>query len=378
MAIARLENGMWQARVSYRDGVRYRRRSKNFKRKTEAEHWETDMRAKINSGADFRNANITFADYFDRWVSIYKTDGVAKHTHDMYELTAQHLRHYFPAQKLIDIQKEDYQKFMNLFGSSHGIATSRKTNQQIRSAIQDALAENLIQRDFTFKVKITGSNPKPVDDKFLDLDDYAILRDYLIKHADFEHISSAMLLFQLETGTRFEEAAGMTWDHLDLKTGKVTIDRQWYPAANTFTKTKGNGQADGTITIPENYCRVLKKFKEEAIEFFSDQKLDYAKLNPRGLVFFSKFRRIIINDSANRALSRICAKLEIKRVTTHAMRHTHASYLIQNGASLTYVQHRLRHKKLQTTINTYIHFVEKENGKSDKEAMKLLGKGFNN
>ena len=46
------------------------------------------MRAKINSGADFRNANITFADYFERWVSIYKTNGVAKHTHDMYQLTA--------------------------------------------------------------------------------------------------------------------------------------------------------------------------------------------------------------------------------------------------------------------------------------------------
>ena len=154
------------------------------------------------------------------------------------------------------------------------------------------------------------------------------------------------------------------------------IDRQWDPSVNTFTKTKGNGQADGTITIPESYCLVLKRLKEEAVDFFNNQQLDYTKLNPRGLAFFSKYRKIITNDSANRALSRICAKLEIKKVTTHAMRHTHASYLIQNGASLTYVQHRLRHKKLQTTINTYIHFVEKENGKSDKQTMKLLGKGF--
>lgn len=187
---------------------------------------------------------------------------------------------------------------------------------------------------------------------------------------------SCMLLFQLETGTRFEEAAGMTWNHLDLSNGIVNIDRQWDPKAKNFTKTKGNGQADGKITIPPEYCTWLKQFHQQMIEFYDGQGMSYGKINPKDLTFFSKYRTIISNDGANRALSRICSKLGIKEVTTHAMRHTHASVLIPNKMSLLYVQHRLRHKKLQTTMNNYIHLIEKVNGESDQKLMKLLGKGF--
>lgn len=376
MAIYKNPNGTYQARIDYRDGVKYRRKTKTFKRLTEARQWENAMRTNLKNGMSFRDVDIRFADFFDRWISIYKTAGVSQHTHDMYLLSAKHLRNYFPTQKLIDIRKEDYQQFMNEFGATHGIATSRKTNQQIQSAVQDAQAENLIQRDFTFRVKITGADPKPVSAKFLDLDEYETLRNYLIDHANFDHMSSCMLLFQLETGTRFEEAAGMTWDHLDLNKGIVTINRQWDPRAKDFSKTKGGGQADGKITIPLTYCHFLGQLKQQAIDFFTDQDTDYKKINPKRLVFFSKYQTIISNDGANRALTRICRKLAIKEVTTHAMRHTHASYLIEHGESLPYVQHRLRHQKLETTINTYIHFVEDANGKSEQSAMKLLGKGF--
>lgn len=376
MAIRKLPSGKYQVRIDYRDGVNYRRKTKAFERKSEARDWEEEMRVKLKSGANFSDGNLTFADFFDKWIEVYKTDGVKTHTHDMYVLTSKHLRNYFPTQKLTDIRKEDYQQFLNEFGRDHGIATSRKTNQQIRSAVQDALADNIIHRDFTFRAKITGSDPKQIDDKFLGLDDYQILREYLINHADFNHMSSAMLLFQLETGTRFEEAAGMTWNHLNLETGEVTIDQQWDPKTKDFTKTKGNGQADGVVTIPLPYCQALKDLREQANNFFKEQNLNYTTINKKDLVFYSKYRTIISNDGANRALQRVCRKLDIKQVTTHAMRHTHASYLIQNGASLPYVQHRLRHKKLQTTINTYVHFIEKANGESNLQAMRLLSQGF--
>lgn len=376
MAIYEMDNGKYQVRIDYRDGVKYRRKTKVFSRKTEARNWQDKMRVELKTGANFSDADITFADFFDRWIAIYKTDTVKPHTHDMYQLTAKHLRHFFPNQKLTDIRKEDYQRFLNEFGRNHGIATSRKTNQQIRSAVQDALAENIIQRDFTFRVKITGADPKEADTKFLDIDEYHTLRQYLIDQADVDHMSSCMLLFQLETGTRFEEAAGMTWDHLDLDNGIVTIDRQWDPKTKDFAKTKGNGQADGKITIPPEYCDWLKNFHQQMINFYDEQDLSYKKINPKGLTFFSKYRTIISNDGANRALSRICAKLQIKQVTTHAMRHTHASVLILNKMSLPYVQHRLRHKKLQTTMNNYIHLIEKVNGESDQKLMKLLGDGF--
>lgn len=376
MSITKTLDGQYQVRVNYRDGVKYRQKTRTFKRKGEAASWESRMRVDLDNGADLTKRNVTFAGYFENWIAVYKTDSVSKHTNDMYLLSLKHLINYFGATKLADVRKDDYQKFMNEFGKTHGIATSRKTNQQIRSAVQNALADNVINRDFTFRVVITGDDPAPVEAKFLDLDDYHILRRYLIGHADFEHMSSCMLLFQLETGCRFEEAAGMTWDNLDLDNGIVNICRQWSPKTQSFTKTKGNGQADGKVTIPAPFCDFMHSLRQQAVDYFNERPASYEEANPHQLVFFSKFNSILTNDGVNRALQRMCYKLKIKEVTSHAMRHTHASVLIQEGSTLPYVQHRLRHKKLETTINTYVHLIEKTNGTADQLAMKLMSEDF--
>lgn len=43
----------------------------------------------------------------------------------------------------------------------------------------------------------------------------------------------------------------------------------------------------------------------------------------------------------------------------HSLRHTHATFLIQNGANVKDVQERLGHTNIQTTLNTYVHNTEK-------------------
>lgn len=43
----------------------------------------------------------------------------------------------------------------------------------------------------------------------------------------------------------------------------------------------------------------------------------------------------------------------------HALRHTHATLLIENGANMKDVQKRLGHSRLSTTMDTYTHVTEK-------------------
>ena len=42
----------------------------------------------------------------------------------------------------------------------------------------------------------------------------------------------------------------------------------------------------------------------------------------------------------------------------HSLRHTHATYLVENGANIKDVQERLGHTDVQTTLNTYAHNTE--------------------
>ena len=39
----------------------------------------------------------------------------------------------------------------------------------------------------------------------------------------------------------------------------------------------------------------------------------------------------------------------------HSWRHTHGTMLFENGADATYVQRRLGHKNLTTTMNIYVN-----------------------
>ena len=42
----------------------------------------------------------------------------------------------------------------------------------------------------------------------------------------------------------------------------------------------------------------------------------------------------------------------------HSLRHTHATILIENGISPKTVQTRLGHKRIETTLQTYVHTTE--------------------
>ena len=43
----------------------------------------------------------------------------------------------------------------------------------------------------------------------------------------------------------------------------------------------------------------------------------------------------------------------------HSLRHTHTTMLLENGAEIKDVQHRLGHKNIQVTLQIYAHLTEK-------------------
>ncbi|EZT64939.1 transposase A transposon Tn554 [Staphylococcus aureus C0676] len=46
--------------------------------------------------------------------------------------------------------------------------------------------------------------------------------------------------------------------------------------------------------------------------------------------------------------------------TAHILRHTHATELIRSGWAAAYVQKRLGHAHVQTTLDTYVHLSDQD------------------
>ena len=47
--------------------------------------------------------------------------------------------------------------------------------------------------------------------------------------------------------------------------------------------------------------------------------------------------------------------LELKQISFHGLRHTHATMLLKYGENIKVVSARLGHKDITTTLNTYMH-----------------------
>lgn len=59
--------------------------------------------------------------------------------------------------------------------------------------------------------------------------------------------------------------------------------------------------------------------------------------------------------SVDRHKNMACDKANIRRITVHQFRHSHATLLLQNGMLINEVSRRLGHSKVSTTLNIYTH-----------------------
>jgi integrase len=77
-----------------------------------------------------------------------------------------------------------------------------------------------------------------------------------------------------------------------------------------------------------------------------------------------------LNYRAIRDLFARIAKKVGYRVSPHMLRHTHATELLRNGWDASYVQRRLGHRSIQTTINTYANLSNSDLKKAFQEYKK--------
>ena len=148
------------------------------------------------------------------------------------------------------------------------------------------------------------------------------------------------------TGARFGECLGLTWDCIDFENEKIRIEKGFdYQFTNDFTegKTKSSKR---TIDV-------------------SIKLLNWLKELPQAHSFvFERVSNNAVNKSLQKALIR--AKIK-KRVTFHALRHTHASILLAKGVQLLTVSRRLGHADPNITLQTYAHILdEMKDSESDK------------
>jgi Domain of unknown function (DUF4331)/Phage integrase family len=117
------------------------------------------------------------------------------------------------------------------------------------------------------------------------------------------------------------------------------------------------------ITLPDILVDTLRDYRRELLEL--RLKLGAGKLQDDDLLLTDLDCVSPLRPSAiSEAWSDYAAKIGMPKVTFHALRHTHASQLIDQGVNIIMVSRRLGHLKPDTTLRTYAHLYRKDDSKA--------------
>lgn len=157
------------------------------------------------------------------------------------------------------------------------------------------------------------------------------------------------------SGLRKGEAFALKWSDIDFKNRSININKtvtRGYKG-RLIVNTPKSKAGKRKLYVDSSLIKMLKDF------YMPDGKVVMIKNDD----FIFTHDGQLYNPTISRSWLKLIYKNhpELKRITTHGFRHTHASLLFESGASLKEVQERLGHADIQTTANIYTHVTENKN-----------------
>jgi len=368
MASFRKRGKYWQYRIKH-NGEEISK--SGFRTKAEAKVAANKVERELNIGVDVNKGDQLFLDYYKEWIETYKLGVYSEETDNFYLNAVKLIEKYFPGKKLKEIKRDDYQAFLNDYAKNDGNLrakeTVRKTHTKIGAAIRDAIASGYIVHDPTHKIQIRGKDGVKDSEKYLDAEEAELLLDELLNRIIVNYTTRYMLILQLATGMRISEVMALQFKDFNFLNNLIDINKSWdYKETNDFKPTKN--KESRIISVDKKTMDIIKDLYDHQLS----QKIVDSKQR-----LFAVNGKIPSLNAINKTLKRACKRAGIQKITSHALRHTHASLLLLNDVNLAYISKRLGHRDATITANTYSHVLKELEAKSEKESADVFYNIYN-
>ncbi len=358
------------------DGRRKRIERVGGKTKKEAEAALIKAISEYEDGDQILKTNMSVSDYMDYWFKSYVTINCKYNTHRAYRgVIENHIKPSLGSLRLNSLtpgklQEFVNQKFISGMAKNYLVSITTVLNNALKYSVHplNFLKNNPMQYVQLPKYKNSTSNSNR---KIISSEEFkAIIKRFPEGSSFFIPIMIGYL-----TGCRIGEVMGLTWDDIDLNKNIINInkilykkDKFWYFGS---PKTKSSTRIIKIGVTLRNALRRHKKYiylksieygKHYIKQYKNEDRLITSSVNlklpPLNMVCVKENGTALTPDSFKYASRVINYELGIS-FNFHSLRHTHATTLIENGANVKDVQHRLGHNNIQTTLDTYTHATEK-------------------
>lgn len=159
-----------------------------------------------------------------------------------------------------------------------------------------------------------------------------------------------------ETGMRLGEALGLR--HEDIQSEGENLIHVVF-RDNNFNGARAKSR-ERSIHVQRELMQLYSEYLIE--EYPVEKATDYVFVNCWG----GEIGSPVTLNAAKRLFRRLEKKTGV-RCHPHLLRHTHATELIKSGWDMAYVQKRLGHAQVQTTMNIYVHLEQGDMKKAFKQ-----------
>lgn len=332
-------NGTWTSRFYITDykGDKLQKKKRGFATKREALEYEREALAK----AEF-NTEMTFQSLCELYMEDIKPRIKKYSFYVKTHILETKILPFFGSLKLEKITPSAIRKWQNEMMQSINPFTNtaykptylKTLNNQLRAVMNYAVSFQNLKENPCKKAGIMGKNTAD-EMKIWKLKEFNLFVNQL-KNKPVQYVGFHILF---HCGLRIGELLALTVKDVNLVAKTITVNKSYQRlnGKDVITPPKTE-KSNRTVDLSDDLSELLKDYINKIYNPQSDDRLFNTSMH-----------------SFHYAIKKYSEKLGIEPIRIHDLRHSHASFLINNNVNILAISRRLGHEKIETTLNIYAH-----------------------
>ncbi|WP_029326706.1 tyrosine-type recombinase/integrase [Bacillus coahuilensis] len=307
---------------------------------------------KVNSYANYK---MTYKEFMDKvYIPYYKTE-VEESTFLVRKTPLSQIMNRFSNIVLRSISVEDVQNFRTWLLSSKedgGAGYSQSYASLVfgifRKSLDKAVEMQYLEYNIPKKVKAISKGKAIVH--YWTKDEIEKVINQIFLGDFYEHLNFVMLWVYFNTGIRVNEGTALCWSDIDLVKKRLRVHhmlilrnkKDW--KRNSYTKTEDGKRI---IALDNDTIEILSEWKKRQSTIGMGNESDFV---------FSYDGLPMLKSTISRILGRYANLAGVERIQAKGLRHSHASYLINEfNVSVLVLSQRMGHSSPEITLKHYAH-----------------------
>lgn len=328
---------------------------KPFSSASEANKELTRLKREFHKVNGYANYKMTYKQFMDNvYIPYYKTE-VEESTFLVRKKPFETIMDRFNSTLLRSISVEDVQNFRtwlltNREGGGAGYSQSYAglVFGMFRKTLDKAVEMQYLDYNISKKVRAISKGkaivPYWTKGEFEKVISQIFIGDF------YEHLNFIMLWAYYMTGIRVNEGTALKWSDVDLLNKRLRVHHMLVLKSknnwkrNSYTKTEDGKR---TIALDNDTVKILSDWKKRQSEIGMGNENDFV---------FSYDGFPMIKSTISRIIKRYSDLAGVKQIQAKGLRHSHASYLINEfNVSVLVLSQRMGHSSPEITLKHYAH-----------------------